>query len=135
MLSSYPVKGAIVRPGILILRITFDKPMTCAGLLDARVGFHNPCPAPLISPLFSRDRRTFLTVCIVSPHGWGVEQITDNPYGLKLDKFISLSGQPLKPSDVDFYINPTSSPVETIKEAITQDKFLRDAEKAAERTE
>src|SRR5665213_2382260 len=63
LVGTYPERGATVRPGVVILRLTFDKPMTCDGLLNAEGTKANPCPAPLEEPLYSRDRRTFLTVC------------------------------------------------------------------------
>src|SRR5258706_10088053 len=28
VVSSYPAKGAVVRPGLLVVRVTFDQPMT-----------------------------------------------------------------------------------------------------------
>ena len=112
--------------------------MTCAGLLDYS-GDRNPCPAPLTDPLFSRDRRTFLTVCTIEPPP-GLEEVTDpfggyrwgNKYGVKLWNFTSLSGQRLATRNLDFYVNAQVSRVKTIREAMAQDKFLRDAQKAAE---
>ena len=49
VVSSFPAKGAVVRPGIVILRVTFDKPMACPGLLDT----HAPLPdhGSLANPL------------------------------------------------------------------------------------
>ena len=150
LLSSYPTKGATVRRGLFILRLTFDKPMTCVGLLNNRKGYLNPCPAPLYSPMFSRDRRTFLTVCRVNlplgavhngsaPHrGPGLYNPAFDPnagvaadFGLRLEEFTSLSGQPLAPSDLNFKIDPNSRLVETMQEAMAQDEFLRDAQKLA----
>jgi hypothetical protein len=113
--------------------------MTCVGLLDNRKGYPNPCPAPLTDPLFSRDRRTFLTVCVVdeAPPALGPTRVNTpgfqgQPYSLRLDHFTSLAGQPLEPRELHFYITSNSVAVRTIKEAIAQDKFLRDAQKAAE---
>src|SRR3569833_1366360 len=60
LVSTYPARGATIRPGVVILRLTFDKPMTCDGLLGVDGARANPCPAPLEEPLYSRDRHTFL---------------------------------------------------------------------------
>jgi hypothetical protein len=137
LLSSFPAPGSTVRGGIVILRLTFDRPMTCEGLLDKIADVPNPCPGPLTDPLFSRDRRTFLTVCVIDkdPRWEGMSssnaQFTAR-YGLQLANFTSLSGKPLKARALDFYVNPLAAPVKSVKEAMTQDRFLRDAQKAAE---
>ena len=147
LLSAYPAREATVRRGIVILRLTFDRPMTCEGLLDLAAGYPNPCPAPLTNPLFSRDRRTFLTVCVV---GDGQDKAQSDwrkdktavlcggclvVYRLRLDRFTSLSGKPLEPLTVEFKVDPASRPVRTMKEAMAQDTFLRNAQKAAERAQ
>jgi len=148
LLSSYPGNGAVVRPGIVILRLTFDKPMSCIGLLDNRKGYPNPCPAPLQEPLFSRDRRTFLTVCVIEPDPYSAPAegsristsangfvIAGQTFGLRLDRFTSLSGRPFKPSDFEFTVDVSARPVENLREAMAQDRFLRDAQKAAEKAQ
>jgi hypothetical protein len=141
LVSSYPGRGSIIRGGIVILRLTFDRPMTCMGLLDNVGPYPDPCPAPLRFPMVSRDRRTFLTVCNVQvDRPINVSRTTsvqlgrrDSPrFGLRLANFISAAGQPLDDTDLDFYVDPSSEPVRTMREAMAQDKFLRDAEKAAE---
>ena len=117
LVSSFPAKGAVVRPGILILRLTFDRPMTCDGLLDIHAPLPNPCPAPLRDPLFSRDRRTFLTVCSIGKGGH---------YGLRLNHFTSLAGRSSEPYELVFDTS-ASSEVASIDEAVAQDEWLRQA--------
>ena len=132
----------------MILRLTFDRPMTCDGLLENYTGYSTPCPPPLTNPLFSRDRRTFLTVCIVGK-GPGRTAATDwrSKYGsdfdsnglqiyrVRLKNFTGLSGQSMAPSDLDFYVDTSSPPVMTMQDAMVQDRFLRDAQKAAEQAQ
>ena len=116
VVSTYPAKGAVVRPGRLVVRITFDLPMACDGtFLDA---------PPLKSPLawgdrvvkLTRDRKTFRIEGYVEK---------DSSYGLWLNHapvrdFVGLSGQPLEPFDLTF--TTSSGPaVGTIKEALAQD--------------
>lgn len=142
LLSSYPANGSTVRGGIVILRLTFDRPMTCEGLLNHIEQYENPCPAPLNSPMVSRDRRTFLTVCTPHPRREASRRLAirtpsleevDPPFSLRLENFTSLAGQPLRPYALNFYVDADSKPVQTMQEAMAQDKFLRDAQKAAER--
>ncbi len=148
LLSSYPASGATVRGCVVILRLTFDRPMTCDGLLNRIAHYENPCPAPLNAAMFSRDRRTFLTVCILHPRreasrrlafrtpaaGEVDPQEVDASFSLRLENFTSLAGQPLKPYALIFYIDQDAQPVQTMQDAMAQDKFLRDAQKAAERS-
>ncbi len=116
VVSTFPAKGAVVRPGRLVLRITFDLPMACDGtFLDA---------PQLKSPLswgdrvvkLTRDRKTFRIEGRVEKN---------SAYGLRLNHaptrdFVGLSGQPLEPFDLDF--TTSSGPeVVTIKEALAQD--------------
>jgi hypothetical protein len=54
-------------------------------------------------------------------------------FGLRLDRFTSLSGKPMNPSDFEFTIDPDARPVGNLREAMAQDRFLRDAQKAADK--
>lgn len=116
LVSTFPAKGATVRPGLLILRLTFDKPMTCDGLLLADLPNLNPCPSPLEDPLFSRDRRTFLTVCRIS---------RAQRYGLQLQGFRSLTGHGVDPGELAFTTSD-GAPVASVDEALGQDRWLAD---------
>lgn len=122
LVSSYPARGAEVRPGILVLRLTFDLPMTCEGLLDNHAPLVNPCPAPLHEPLRSFDRRTFLTVCKIDK---------STHYGLWLNRddqrrFTSLAGRSAAANELVF--DTSAGPeITSIDEALAQDKWLREA--------
>ncbi|HEX2816309.1 MAG TPA: hypothetical protein VHN39_07945 [Phenylobacterium sp.] len=118
VVSSYPAKGAVVRPGLLIVRVTFDQPMACDGLLLRDAPRQNPCPGTPQQFLLSYDRRTVRTVCIVEP---GVE------YGLTLGTdpdartFVGLAGLPSLAYRLDF-ITSTQPAVSTICDALAQDE-------------
>ncbi len=126
VVSAFPEKGRVVRPGLLVLRVTFDKPMTCIGLLapapaplpdfnNKEQPKFNPCPAPLRSPMISRDRRTFLTVCVLGK---------DTRYGLRLKQFTSLGGRALDHYDLEFKTSEKGQ-IATIEEAVAQDPWLQ----------
>jgi hypothetical protein len=117
LISSFPASGARVRPGVLILRLTFDRPMTCDGLLNVHAFFPDPCPKPLRDPVISRDRRTFLTVCQIDG---------GKRYGLRLNRFTSMAGRRAPPIELVFDTSPETKTA-SIEEAITQDPWLRQA--------
>lgn len=114
VVSTFPANGAVVRPGFLVLRVTFDRPMACAGLADKHALALNPCPAPLREPVISRDRHTFLTVCQVAP---------SKHYGLWLKRFTSLAGHPSSPYELVFDTAPEPQ-VATVEDAIAEDAWL-----------
>jgi hypothetical protein len=121
LVSTFPANGAVVRPGFLVLRLSFDRPMACAGLMDRHAALHNPCPAPLREPVISLDRRTFLTVCRVAK---------DSRYGLWLRSFTSLAGHKSGPQELVF--ETSSDPeVATVQDAIVEDSWLKQAAQPA----
>src|SRR5262245_3658498 len=44
IVSTFPADNAIIRPGRLVVRVTFDRPMTCRGFLYERPPLKSPCP-------------------------------------------------------------------------------------------
>ena len=44
VVSTYPARGAVVRPGLVVMRVTFDQPMACSGRLAGLGPWVNPCP-------------------------------------------------------------------------------------------
>lgn len=99
VVSSFPARGAEVRPGLLVVRVTFDQPMACAGSFDAAPPLPNPCPGASRQMLLSYDRRTVRTVCAVEP---------GSQYGLSFgqdpnaETFLGLAGLPAAPSKIVF---------------------------------
>jgi hypothetical protein len=114
LVSTFPAKGGKVRPGVLVLRLTFDRPMTCAGVLDSEGYRPNPCPAPLTEPMISHDRRTFLTVCMTE---------ANYRYGIRLRRFESLAGRPAPPSKLEFETS-LARPTRTVEQALAQDPWM-----------
>jgi hypothetical protein len=117
VVSSYPAKGAVVRPGLLIIRVTFDRPMACYGLFTRAAPRTNPCPDTPQHMLLSYDRRTVRTVCIVEP---GVD------YGLWMSQdpnahsFLGLTGLPSVAYRLDFATS-AEAPLTSVCEALVAD--------------
>jgi hypothetical protein len=120
VVSTFPAKGAMVRPGLLILRVTFDRPMTCIGLLKGREPFPDPCPPPLRSPMISRDKRTFLTVCTIE---------ANRHYRLWLKNFTSLGGRSPPSYEMVFDTSNTED-ITKVEEAVAEDQWLQQASAA-----
>ncbi len=116
VVSTFPAQGAVVRPGKLVVRITFDLPMACGGtFLDA---------PPLTSPLpdgnrwvvMTPDRRTFRIEGQVDRNGrYGIWMNHD-----PVRDFLGLSGQSLEPFSLAFS-SGSGPPITTVAEALAQD--------------
>lgn len=117
VVSSYPAKGAQVRPGLLIVRVTFDQPMACAGGFAAAAPLINPCPGQSREMLLSYDRRTVRTVCVVeagAQYGlWMSRDLTER-------SFIGLTGLPALPYRLAFTTS-TEAPVTKVCDALVAD--------------
>jgi hypothetical protein len=118
VVSSYPARGAVVRPGLLIVRVTFDQPMACDGLFLRDPPRLNPCPGSPQQMLLSYDRRTVRIACVVQPSA---------EYGLALSQdpdaksFIGLSGLPSMPYRFDFATS-AGPLVATVCDALSEDE-------------
>lgn len=113
----YPARGAVVRPGLLVVRVTFDQPMACEGAFEATPPLRNPCPGLLREMLLSLDRRTVRTVCVVEPgaqYGFALGQDPNAP------TFIGLAGLPTQSAKVAF--STSDGPlVKDVCQALLQD--------------
>ena len=77
-----PAPGSTVRPGAMVLSVTFDQPMACAANLS-NSPFPLPCPGGPGVVIMTPDRRTLTTVCQVEA-GAG--------YSMPLSDFTSAGG-------------------------------------------
>ena len=64
VVRTMPAPGSVVRPGQMVLSVTFDRPMACKAIRDASP-FPIPCPGGGGAVLISPDKRTLTTVCVV----------------------------------------------------------------------
>jgi hypothetical protein len=123
IVSTFPSRGAAVRPGVLVVRITFDRPMTCAGVLQADEPLLDPCSDRVQKFVLSYDRKTVRTVCVAAPK---------SHFGLWLNRgapgsqqFESLAGW--RPSPYELTFSTTGEPLATtVREALEQDPASRD---------
>lgn len=67
VVSSYPSSGQVVRPGLVVFRVTFDGPIACSGGLDADPPLAIPCSESSQRMVLTYDRRTVRTVCLLDP--------------------------------------------------------------------
>jgi hypothetical protein len=117
IVSTFPAKGAVVAPGVLVMRVTFDKPMACAGVFGDDPPYHNPCPGRIQHMLLSYDRLTVRTACVVEPNATYGAWISS---GNEAD-FISLTGA--TSSQYEFrFTTSAAAPVTTVCEALTEDE-------------
>ena len=94
----FPGEGQVVRPGLLVIRITFDRPMTCGGFLAALADVASPCPSRVQNFIQTFDHRTVRTLCLTRPgqaYGVLVGGDCDHP-------FVSLDNQQAQPLAVRF---------------------------------
>jgi hypothetical protein len=113
----FPARGAVVRPGLLVVRVTFDRPMACEGTFDAAPPLTDPCPGRQRDMLLSYDRKTVRTVCMVEAAAQYGFTLGQNPYGRT---FIGLDGLPAAPVRITF--STSSEPaVSDVCEALAED--------------
>jgi hypothetical protein len=93
--ASFPADGASVPAGVLVLKITFDQPMTAEAWSYGRAEA-GAFPSCLAKPRLLGDGRTFALLCTVAPH---------QAYALQINParaFASAAGRLAKPSLLRF---------------------------------
>lgn len=116
VVSTFPKKGSTVRPGLMVLRVTFDQPMSCYGAFAEDNDWSFPCDS-VQNMVLSYDRRTVRTVCLTKPN---------THYGLWMDRrpgsgdFLSLAGRAPKPYELAFSTS-AEPPVTSVCQALAQD--------------
>jgi hypothetical protein len=119
VVSTFPAKDAVVRPGIVVMRVTFDQPMACAGMFKDDPPLSDPCPGFKHQLLLSYDRMTVRTACVVEPgrrYGALIRREADDS-----SPFLSLTGA--QPQDYEFRFKTSEAePVTTVCEALSQDE-------------
>jgi hypothetical protein len=120
IVSTFPKNGDMVRPGVLIVRVTFDQPMSCKGFFTAIPKLKNPCPSGHQQWVLSFDRRIVRTICHVDGNVIYGVGVSDNPDAT----FLSLAGRPLEPFEFRFSTSIAAA-VLTNGEALDQDPESR----------
>jgi hypothetical protein len=125
VVSTFPSEGQMVRPGIVVMRVTFDRPVACAGGFSNNPPLPNPCPDRVQRMVLSYDRRTVRTVCVVDP---------DTQYAVRLnrdpgDAFRTVDGATGEPFDLKFSTS-LEAPITDVCSAIREDvAMLAEVEK------
>jgi hypothetical protein len=118
VVSTFPAKGAMVRPGLLVVRVTFNQPMSCSGSLTAAPPLENPCPGAAQEFLLSYDRKTVRTVCLVAPNAdYGV-WLSQDPTARS---FVGLGGLPSQAYRLNFSTSGGPA-VRSVCEAMSADE-------------
>lgn len=118
LVNTYPAKGEKVRPGLLVVRLTFDAPMACRGALWA--GEPDVCGGDGSQVwVLSYDRLNLRVLCRVEPYKHYFFYLNR----LSPQDFQGLSG--LKPAPNALSFGTTGqTPIETVQEAVAQDPVL-----------
>ncbi len=99
VVSSFPARGSVVQPGLLVLRVTFNQAMACDGMLTAAPPLENPCPGAVQEMLLSYDRKTVRTVCQVAANTQYGVWLSQDPVARS---FVGLTGLPSEPYRLNF---------------------------------
>jgi hypothetical protein len=106
-----PAPGSVVRPGPMVLSVTFDRPMACKANVTASP-FPIPCPGDGKAVLMSPDRRTLTTVCMVEAGA---------SYSMPLADFVGDGGVRSERYDLAF-TTATGAPARDARQAISLEK-------------
>lgn len=118
VVSTFPAKGSVVRPGLLVLRVTFNEAMACDGLLTAAPPLENPCPGAVQEMLLSYDRKTVRTVCLVAPNAQYGVWLSQDPTA---HSFVGLTGLPSESYRLNFSTSGGPA-VRSVCEAMSADE-------------
>lgn len=110
VVATFPADGAVVRPGVVVVRVTFDQPMACDASFDGVSDLPNPCPGRWREVTLSGDHRSFRTVCEVGPN---------MRYRLTLRSFRNSHGL-MAPAEATFSTSG-AAPIATIRQALAED--------------
>jgi hypothetical protein len=124
IVDSFPANGAVLRPGLVVVRVTFDRPMSCEGFFFSDPLHSVACPHHRQDMLLSLDRRTIRTVCRLDAGRIYTLILNDAPAnGPERDArnvFESLTGSAASPYEVKFNTS-SGEPVRTVREALLED--------------
>jgi hypothetical protein len=118
VVSTFPAKGSVVRPGLLVVRVTFNQPMACDGLLTAAPPLENPCPGTPQEMLLSYDRKTVRTVCLLAPGADYAVWLSQDPTA---HSFMGLAGLPSESYRLNFSTSAGPA-VTSVCEAMSADE-------------
>jgi hypothetical protein len=116
IVSTFPAEGQVVRPGLIVFRITFDRPMTCSGFLIELAKVASPCPPHDQTFIQTFDHKTVRTLCLTQP-GQTYAVVVGGDCS---QPFVSLDDQQAPPLAVRFRASD-GQPVTSVREALAED--------------
>ena len=116
IVSISPTEGQVVRPGLIAVQITFDRPMTCSGFLTALAKVASPCPPREQTFIQTFDHKTVRTLCLAQPGQTYAVMVG----GDCAQPFVSLDDQKAAPLAVHFSTSH-GPPVTTVPEALAEE--------------
>lgn len=136
VVSTFPAEGAVVRPGLLVVRLTFNVAMSCDGVFLTRPPLDKPCSGQATQEfVLSYDRLTLWMICTVARNTrYGLRLNYDPAYDVNraplFDRlppavvskatFRSLAGRPLERFELTF--STSAGPeITTQQEALAED--------------
>jgi hypothetical protein len=96
VVSTYPAAGATVKPGVLVLKLTFDQRMNPTAFRFDRAA--DRYPSCLARPRLLPDEKTFVLLCTVGPDGKFAMQLNGPGDG----GFVNLANQRATPMLLQF---------------------------------
>lgn len=122
VVSSFPSKGQRIRPGLVVIRVTFDRPVACAGGFSDDPPLANPCPGLLQHMVLTYDRRTVRTVCLLDPDEVYGVRLNQNPAG---NDFRSVDGAVDPEFALRFSTGPAGNVFRSVDGAVVREFALR----------
>lgn len=107
-----PAPGSVVRPGPMVLSVTFDQPMACKANTASGSPFPVPCPGDKAAVVVAPDQRTLTTVCEVEAGA---------SYSMPIDGFVSAKGAKSGRYELVFTTS-TAEPVTDARQALVMEK-------------
>jgi hypothetical protein len=111
VVRTMPAPGTMVRPGAMVLSVTFDRPMACNANLKSS-HFPLPCPDGEGAVIISADRRTLTTVCVVE---------AGSSYSMPIVDFVADGGAKSERYDLVFTTS-TETPLTDARRAMALEK-------------
>ena len=122
VVRTMPAPGSVVRPGQMVLSVTFDQPMACRANTANGSPFPVPCPGDRAAVLVAPDQRTLTTVCDVEAGA--------QAYGRQLSDLFREAGWTVTWNAV-FGSGPAATGLSAALGDTAQDQAVRDAFTAA----
>ncbi len=112
VVRTMPAPGSVVRPGQMVLSVTFDQPMACRANTANGSPFPVPCPGDRATVVVAPDQRTLTTVCEVQAGA---------SYSMPIDGFVSAKGAKSVRYELVFTTS-TAEPVSDSRKALAMEK-------------